>query len=243
MKILGIVGSPRKGGNTDVLIDRVLEGAKSRKAEVEKVYLRDLDINPCQGGFTCEIAGKCPIPDDMQQLYPKIQEAGCVVIGSPVYVGNVSGPVVNFLDRCRPFLSYLDALGLPQISPSEEKALRGERICLKMWKGEPYSESASLAENIMSKAIHAYTGEGGPHPRPARRLETGKKGITVLSYHQMGEEIYRSVMDFLAFNLRNIWGLEIVDTIPAYRVLKKGDAQMRDDFMRRAFEAGQRAVE
>ena len=242
MKVLGLVGSPRKGGNTDTLVDRVLEGAKGNKAEVEKVYLRDLDIHPCQGAFSCEARKRCVLSDDMQPLYQKLHQADGMVIGTPVYVGNASGPLVNFLDRCRPFISFLDSRegGRPTLSPSEEKALRQEKTCLQIWQGKSYAELPSLAEEAMLKSINAYV-EKNPssHPVPVKRLAPGKKGVILLTYHQPGEGKYQGVADFLRFNLHHIWGLEIIDVIPAYRLLKKGDAQMREDLMQRAWKAGQ----
>lgn len=242
MKIIGLVGSPRKGGNTDTLVDRVLEGAKSKKAEVEKVYLQDLDIRPCQGAFSCEARKRCVLPDDMQPLYETLQQADGIVIGTPIYVGNASGPLVNFLDRCRPFISYLDSLeaNKPALSPSEEKALRQEKTCLQIWQGKSYAELPSMAEEVMLKAIHSYIDKNpSSHPISAKRLAKGKKGVILLTYHQPGERKYQGVADFLRFNLHNLWGLEIIDVIPAYRLLKKGDAQMREDLMQRAWKAGQ----
>ena len=139
MKIIGLVGSPRKGGNTDTMVDCILEGAKSKKAEVEKVYLQDLDIRPCQGAFSCEARKRCVLPDDMQPLYETLQQADGIVIGTPIYVGNVSEPLVNILDRCRPFISYLDSLEAdkPALSLSEEKLLGRRRPACKFSKGNP----------------------------------------------------------------------------------------------------------
>jgi hypothetical protein len=242
MKILGIVGSPRKGGNTDTIVSRVLEGAESKAAEVEKVYLQGLNIHPCQGAFSCEARKGCVLPDDMQPLYKKLQEADGLVIGTPVYVGNASGMLVNFLDRCRPFISFLDSLETekPALSPAEEKALLRENTCLQIWQGKSYEELPSTAEEIMFRCIHSYI-EKHPstHPVSAKRLAKGKKGVIILTYHQPGERKYQGVADFLLFNLHNLWGLEIIDVIPACRVLKKGDAQGREDLMQRAWKAGQ----
>ena len=245
VKILGIVGSPRKGGNTDDLIDRVLEGAKNRGAEVEKLYLRDLEIHPCQGAFSCEVAQKCILPDDMQKVYPKLHEAAGIVVGTPIYMGNVSGPLLNFLDRCRPFISYLDSLGKPNLSPEEEKKLLEEKACLQLWRGvKTYAELGSRAEEAMERVIKTYTDKhASSHPISAKRLGKGKRGVVLLSYHQPGESTYQRVIDFLLFNLRDLWEVNIVDIIPAYRLLKRGDAQKRDDLMARAFNAGIKIVD
>ncbi len=239
---MGIVGSPRKGGNTDTLVGHVLAGAKSKTAEVEKVYLQDLNIHPCQGAFSCEVRKRCVLPDDMQSLYEKLHQADGIVIGTPVYVGNASGMLVNFLDRCRPFISFLDSLETekPTLSLAEEKALLRENTCLEIWKGRPYAELPSTAEEVMLRVIRSYI-EKHPssHPISAKRLAKGKKGVILLTYHQPGERKYQGIADFLLFNLHDLWGLEILDVIPACRVLKKGDARERDDLMQRAWKAGQ----
>ena len=78
MKILGIWGSHRKGGNSEALLDAFLKGAAQGGAEVEKVALRELKITPCLEIYHCFKDGTCPIKDDMQALYPKLLEADVV---------------------------------------------------------------------------------------------------------------------------------------------------------------------
>jgi len=73
VKVLGIVGSPRKGGNTDALVEEVLEGARSKGAETEKIYLDDLKIRPCDACELCSENGKCVIEDDFQFIFQKIK--------------------------------------------------------------------------------------------------------------------------------------------------------------------------
>ena len=193
---MGIVGSPRKGGNTDILVSRVLEGAKSKAAEVEKVHLQDLNIHPCQGAFSCEARKGCVLPDDMQSLYKKLHEADGIVIGTPVYVGNASGMLVNFLDRCRPFISFLDSpeVEKPALSPVEEKALLHDNTCLQIWKGKPYEELPSTAEEVMLRSIHGYI-EKHPssHPIAARRLAKGKKGSSFSLITNLGSKSIRGL--------------------------------------------------
>lgn len=99
MKILGISGSPRKGGNTDTLLDRSLEGAKSAGASVEKVILNDLNFKPCQECGGCDETGVCVVKDDMQPLYRKLIEADAVIIASPIFFGSLSAQVKMMIDR------------------------------------------------------------------------------------------------------------------------------------------------
>ena len=244
MKVLGIVGSPRKGGNTDVLVERVLEGARKESAQVEKLYLRDFEIHPCQGAFSCEVAQRCILPDDMHKIYPKMHEAAGIVMGTPIYMANVSGPLVNFIDRCRPFISYLDSLGKVRLTPEEKKTILEEKTCWHLWQGSrTYSESGSRAEEAMEAVIKSFTDKHTIHPSPDRRLPRGKKGVVILSYHRHGENTYQPVANFFLFVLKEIWEFGTLDIISADRLLKRGDAQKRDELWQRVFEAGRRMVQ
>jgi len=99
MKIIGIIGSYRKNGNTDTAVRKVLEGAMDQGAEVEAIYLKDYEIKDCNGCEGCKISFECVIQDDMQKIYTKILEADGIVIGSPTYFYNVTGIIKNMIDR------------------------------------------------------------------------------------------------------------------------------------------------
>jgi len=99
MKVLGIVFSPRKKGNTEILVNEALTGAKECGAETELVAVRDYEINPCEGCMSCEKTGKCKINDDMQIMYNKLLEADGVIFGAPVYFWNICGQAKIFIDR------------------------------------------------------------------------------------------------------------------------------------------------
>lgn len=105
MKVLGIVGSPRKGGNTDILVREVLKGASARGAETEIVYLNDLIITPCQGCDHCKKGDSCVKQDDMQGLYEKIRTADAMVVGSPIYMAHVTAQVKLMIDRMYAFFT------------------------------------------------------------------------------------------------------------------------------------------
>jgi multimeric flavodoxin WrbA len=103
-KVLAVVGSPRKKGNCDILCDRVLAGARSAGASVEKFYLYDMDIRPCRHCDGCREPerGICMIRDEMRPMYPKLKSCDALVIASPIYWMMVSGPTKIFLDRWYP---------------------------------------------------------------------------------------------------------------------------------------------
>ena len=98
-KILGLVGSPRRKGNTDILIDRILEGARDAGAEVEKVLLMGMKIKECDGCHTCWQGKRCSKHDDMLDLYPAIEGADVIVFGTPVYWFGPTALMKAFIDR------------------------------------------------------------------------------------------------------------------------------------------------
>lgn len=101
MKVLGIMGSPRKRGNTDLLLDEALRGARSGGAEVEKIVVDDLNIAPCREYYGCFKDGKCVIKDDMEGIYPRLLEADIVILASPIFFYGLSAQVKALVDRCQ----------------------------------------------------------------------------------------------------------------------------------------------
>lgn len=99
--ILGFAGSPRRGGNSEVLLDRVLAGAASKGAETEKIVVSNLKISPCRNCGGCEKTGQCVQRDDMQEIYPKLCRADRIVVSSPIFFGTVSAQLKALIDRCQ----------------------------------------------------------------------------------------------------------------------------------------------
>jgi len=143
MKILGLIGSPRKGSNTDLLVSAILEGAGANNHLTEKIYLYDFEIAACvdcrackKGLYDFEIAAcvdcrackkgnfKCAIGDSMQVLYPKLEEADVIVFGTPLYWYGPSAKMKLLIDRLRPFIASKKLKGKKAVLaiPSEEGA-------------------------------------------------------------------------------------------------------------------------
>jgi multimeric flavodoxin WrbA len=99
------LGSPRKNGNSALLAQKTAEGIKTAGAQYESLFLHDMNINPCRACDSCqeEDAKYCIIEDDMQGLYPKLQDAEAIVIASPIYWFTVSAQMKLFVDRWYPF--------------------------------------------------------------------------------------------------------------------------------------------
>ena len=91
MRILGIIGSPRIGGNTETLVDEVLAGAKEAGASIEKILLNNLNINPCQACNSCRKTGNCMHKDDMVDLLDKMVESDGWVLGTQ-FIGGGQQP-------------------------------------------------------------------------------------------------------------------------------------------------------
>lgn len=99
MKVLGISGSPRKGGNTDILLGEALTGAGEAGAETELLAVRDWQITSCDGCDTCAKTGKCHINDDMQVLYDKLLDTNGIIFGTPIYFWSMTGMLKIFIER------------------------------------------------------------------------------------------------------------------------------------------------
>ncbi len=99
--ILGFAGSPRRGGNSEVLLDRVLAGAASKGAETEKIVVSTLTISPCRNCGGCTKSGVCVQRDEMQEVYLKLTRADRIVVSSPIFFGTVSAQLKALIDRCQ----------------------------------------------------------------------------------------------------------------------------------------------
>lgn len=99
MKVLGINGSPRIGGNTDILLDKALEGAKDAGADTEKIALGGLTFSPCLECERLKDYGNCIVEDDMRAVYKKVKEADALIVASPVFFGSLSAQTKMMIDR------------------------------------------------------------------------------------------------------------------------------------------------
>ena len=98
-KILGIVGSPRRGGNTETLIDQVLRGAEDAGGFAEKIVLSEINVQPCRACNACHNTGKCVIDDDFASTLEKMKENKIWVLGTPVYWWGPTAQMKAFIDR------------------------------------------------------------------------------------------------------------------------------------------------
>jgi len=99
MKILGIVCSPRKDGNTEIMIEEALKTAREAGAETDIFLVVGKKIEGCDACGSCHQTGKCKIKDDMQPLYEKMEAADGIIFGSPVYFHNYTAQAKAIIDR------------------------------------------------------------------------------------------------------------------------------------------------
>ena len=152
-KILLVMGSPRKEGNSATLAKKVVAGAEATGAEVESFYLHGMNIKPCTACDTCreEEVKDCVIEDDMQTLYPKLRKADALVIASPIYWFTISAQTKLFMDRWY-------ALGGPQ---EEYAAFAGKRIGIVLTYADvdPFVSGAVNALRTFQDAFNYVGGE------------------------------------------------------------------------------------
>jgi len=99
VKAVGIVGSPRKNGNTEILTKHTLQAIAEGGLDTELVRLAGLDIRPCNACMVCRDEERCPIDDDLFPLYTKIKEAEAIILASPVYYGSATALLKAFMER------------------------------------------------------------------------------------------------------------------------------------------------
>lgn len=115
MKVIAINGSPRKKWNTAMMLEKAIEGVASQGAETNLIHLYDLTFKGCISCFACKTRdgksyGKCAVKDDLTPVYAEIKGADAIILGSPIYFGDVTGQLRSFMERLLyPYLAYTEA--------------------------------------------------------------------------------------------------------------------------------------
>ena len=139
MDILGIMGSPRLKGNSDLLLDAALQGAQSHGAVIKKIIVDKCTIAPCREYYGCLKDGKCVIKDDMEAILRRMEKCDGFVFATPNHVRSVTAPMVNFLTRMLPLLELRveqDSEG--NITGGEfESKLRDKKTAMVISQGDP----------------------------------------------------------------------------------------------------------
>lgn len=156
MQILALNGSPRKQGNTDILIDEILRGVRSSGHDAEKIRLYDYEIRPCIDCRRCkqsETGHTCALKDGMAEIYPKLEAADIIVFGTPIYWYGPTAKMKLLVDRQRPFIASRKLEGKTGmlVVPSEE----GSDCCgplLEMFRMSFEYLGMKTGESILARA-------------------------------------------------------------------------------------------
>jgi multimeric flavodoxin WrbA len=180
MKIIGFSASPRKEGNTAWAVNQILEGAKEQGTETQFFSSSDLDINPCRGCLACVKSDRCVINDDMQQLYDALAQADALILGSPVYMGQMSAQAKTFTDR-------LFAQITPRFSPHFKEKNAGKKLVLVFTQGNPdsakfqvyfdYTRQMFQMLEFDVKGVHVIAGLRNESARDRKELHASMKDI------------------------------------------------------------------
>ena len=157
MKALGIMGSPRRQSNTEILLNKALEGAREAGAEVENVPVSKLKISPCLEIYACLKDGNCPIKDDMQLLYEKLLEADHIIFASPIFFYGITSQAKAVVDRCQALWVRKHVLGM---GGEDKRERRGVFISVGATRGEKLFDGAVLTVKYFFDAINVeYSGD------------------------------------------------------------------------------------
>jgi putative NADPH-quinone reductase len=159
MKIIGIVGSPRKKGNTDILVDTFLAGAESGGAQVKKYLLADLDIHQCQGCFrNCMMKPEITCPrfdDDMGMLIEAMITSDVMLFASPLYCGTYTAIMARFFERCLPLIE-IEIIGQEGTQDGfrwVSNPVRGKKAVIGLVQDMIYPEVGDLALEVFKRNV------------------------------------------------------------------------------------------
>jgi multimeric flavodoxin WrbA len=159
MKILGIAGSPRRGGNTDTLLERFMAGAASKGAECKTLVVCNMKINGCFHCDACVAKGQCRVQDDMQIVYKEMEAADGIVWTSPLQFMSVAAQLKAVIDRCQALWVRKYILKVPPLT--DPKPRKGFFISVGGRRTIPNLFDAELAtiKNLFRMIDLAYTGD------------------------------------------------------------------------------------
>jgi multimeric flavodoxin WrbA len=157
MEVLGIMGSPRRKSNTEMLLDKALEGAEAAGAKVEKVLVSKLKISPCLEIYACRKDGNCAIKDDMQLLYEKLMETDHIIFASPIFFYGITSQAKAIIDRCQALWVRRHVLGMGK---EDNRVRRGVFISVGATKGKKLFDGAVLTVKYFFDAVGVkYSGD------------------------------------------------------------------------------------
>ncbi len=123
MKVIAFLGSPRKDGNTELLLNEAIKGVKVSGSAVQVFNLNLINISPCQDCGGCDETGKCIVEDEMSQIYNVIRTADRIILASPIFFFGLSAQTKIMIDRCQAF--WCEKYLLKKLIPEGEFGRKG----------------------------------------------------------------------------------------------------------------------
>lgn len=136
--VLGIAGSPRRHGNSEHLLDHLLEGVEENGLRTVKLAVADAGILPCRGCNACSTTGECVVRDGMSDVYPLLDTADAIVVATPVFFATVPAVLKALYDRCQPYWARTHVLRRPR------PALRPGDVLVVRGGGDPYGYECAV---------------------------------------------------------------------------------------------------
>ena len=188
MKTVGVYGSPRKGGNTDAILDSALKGVKSRGGSIEKIYVRDLKISGCRSCYGCEKTGICIVKDDMQEIYPLLDEADAVILASPIFFYGMTSQIKSLIDRGQAMWAR-KRLNKKNVKDGSLIKGKGYLIAVGATKGKNLFECATLVAKYFFDALDM-SYEDGLFFRGMESIDAAKKSPEALQQaYEFGKKL------------------------------------------------------
>jgi len=155
MRGVGICGSPRRGGNSEILLDEFLKCLEEKGAETKKFILNEMKFVPCQECENIRKDGRCKIQDDMQKIYCEVESADIIVVSSPIFFGSLSAQTKMMIDRFQ-----CQWLGIKIFKTYTPKKKKGYFICVEASDRDDFVENAkSIIKNFFVTIGATYSGE------------------------------------------------------------------------------------
>jgi multimeric flavodoxin WrbA len=152
MEVLGIYGSPREAGNSDLLLDRALEGAQGAGAKVKKIYARDLKMAGCSECGGCDETGECVVDDGMQKVYPLLEGADVIILATPIFYYAMPAQVKALIDRTQAMWNKR-LLTKPKEQWKKHESGKGYLIAVGATKGSNLFEGVELTARYFYDAM------------------------------------------------------------------------------------------
>lgn len=154
LKVVVLHGSPRRGGNTDILAEAMLSQAQGRKVKTVHLFASRMRIKPCTGCGGCEREGRCVLDDQMARVYPLLEQSHRILIATPVYFYGVTAQLKLMIDRCQPLWSRKYLLGNPLPTHLDGLERRGYLVAAAGSFGKRVFEGVLLTVGIFLDALN-----------------------------------------------------------------------------------------